>query len=413
LTRLAVQLENCPKNRTIANTVISDNSADYQNSGMSYLNCPDNLIKSNIVQAGVGIGLALDVNGSNVLCNTLQYCVKGIGPGWSSIRLPGSQHGESGIRGRQNTFVSNTFDIEMYYSNTANYQWICPNTTNINYAPGGTYGTNIVYSTAEANPCNGSKGLMAGNTSSSSSASSFQAPANMPLNYSNDVSVAQSKSKEFIDGMQTIKVSGTSALAANNLSALAKAQTCMENKDYAGCNTHLNSLSKGMSLVESNLATVLGILNTMKQQGRINYTLSEKTALESVAQSDSRIGGQGVHYARAILLTNYNLHFNDPYMVSTTPATGMRMGQTATSNNMVEKQLVGLYPNPAKSTITLSTTEGEKTITVWNSLGQKAYSNTTEGSLNIDISAWNNGVYLVEIYDTIANKKEMTKFIKE
>ena len=73
----------------------------------------------------------------------------------------------------------------------------------------------------------------------------------------------------------------------------------------------------------------------------------------------------------------------------------------------------GLYPNPAKTQVTLSTTNGNKTIIIYNNMGSKVYNTTTTGLLTIDVINWNSGMYLVEIYDATTNKKEISKFIIE
>jgi hypothetical protein len=404
-----IRVENSIKNRALNNAVTSDNSGSWQNEGISFLNSQYSLIKRNVVQAGFGIGLGLDMMESNVLCNTLQYCVNGIQPSWSWIRNTGIPHGNlSPNIGRQNTFISNTSsDITMYNCNTANYQWMSPNTTFINYVL--CTGTNIIFSTGDPNPCptNTTTGKMASDTDSSSITSNVN---DIPTNYSNDVTTAQNKSKQYIDGLQSIKINNAAMLTTNNMTTLAKAQLLYEAKDYNGCSAHLQQISN-TDVIENNIASVLGILNTLRQENRYEYKSSEKADLIAIAQSDSRLGGQGVHYARGILLANYNLQFEDPYLFAPTDKSTARMIKK--SGTELNTQLIGLYPNPAKTQMTLSTNNGSKTITIYNNMGSKIYSTNTTGLLTIDVMNWNSGVYLVEIYDAITNKKEITKFIIE
>jgi hypothetical protein len=72
-----------------------------------------------------------------------------------------------------------------------------------------------------------------------------------------------------------------------------------------------------------------------------------------------------------------------------------------------------LYPNPAKTNLTVSSNGGNKNITVYNTLGQVVQTDTTQGLLTIDVSSWPEGLYLLEIEDTATHKKEVAKFIKE
>jgi hypothetical protein len=410
---IAIKVENSWKNRALSNIITSDNSGNWQNNGINFLTCPNSLIKGNSVQAGIGINLGLDMLGSNVLCNTLKYCVKGIGPGWSRIRIAGTQHGEAGIRGRQNTFISNTYDIEMYYSYDTDYKWISPNTTNINYVPGGSYGTSIIYSDTEPSPCGGGGARMAGTDDSISTEASSNYETNIiPQNYNANVAAAQAQNKQFIDGIAAVKINNNAAITSNNLKALAKAQICLESKDYNGSKNHLKTLLSNTSLVEYNLATILDILTTCKEEERYEYTKTEEATILSIAASDSRIGGQGVHYARGIALASFNRLFEDPYL-SNTASPSAKRSKLTTNTNVEQKQLIGLYPNPAKTNLTITTTNGQKTITVYNNMGVKVYSYLTDGTLTIDVSSWSSGVYLTEIYDTNTNKKETNTFIIE
>jgi hypothetical protein len=101
----------------------------------------------------------------------------------------------------------------------------------------------------------------------------------------------------------------------------------------------------------------------------------------------------------------------DPYLFAPTDKSTARMIKK--SGTELNTQLIGLYPNPAKTQVTLSTTNGNKTIIIYNNMGSKVYNTTTTGLLTIDVINWNSGMYLVEIYDATTNKKEISKFIIE
>jgi hypothetical protein len=119
-----------------------------------------------------------------------------------------------------------------------------------------------------------------------------------------------------------------------------------------------------------------------------------------------------VHYARGILLANYNMQFQDPYLYEPASKAERRMIKQV-SADAVNEQLLGLYPNPAKNLLTISTNEGKKSVNIYNNMGAKVYTNTSNGNITIDVSSWYSGMYQVEIIDTETNKKETSKFIIE
>lgn len=403
----AIHVENSWMNRAFNNTVTSDNSADWQNSGILFVNAPGSLIKRNVVQAGIGINLGLDVMESNILCNTLKYGVVGIGPGWSWLRSSGVPHGESGIRGRQNTFISNGTDISLYYCYTSNYQWISPNTTSIVYTPGGAYGTNIVYSTVEPSPC-GSGNTRMGSDAEAANPEIYAGNSEdaIPENYVSEVMAAQNAAKLFAEKKDAL-ASGAPEKAGDNTGLLAMAQHRYDAKDYAGCRHALRQVQRKLSLVEQNMATVLTILADRALEKRQDYSAAEKASLESIAQSDSRTGGQGVHYARGILLSHYNLHYSDPYQPK--DPNSLKRQNTNDLSGKHAAVAGAVYPNPASTELTIEATGSRQQITVYNSLGQKVYSQAHAETITLDISSWQKGIYLLELTEN--NQTVSHKFV--
>lgn len=403
----AIHVENSWMNRAFNNTVTSDNSADWQNSGIFFVNAPGSLIKRNVVQAGIGINLGLDVTESNILCNTLKYGAVGIGPGWSWLRSSGVPHGESGIRGRQNTFISNGTDISLYYCYTSNYQWISPNTTSIVYTPGGAYGTNIVYSTAEPSPC-GSGNTRMGSDAETANPEIYTETSEdaIPENYRSEVMAAHNAGKLFAEKKDAL-ASGAPVKADDNTSLLAMAQHRYDTKDYAGCRHALRQTQGQLSPVEKNMTTVLTILADQGLEKRHDYTAAEKASLENIAQSDSRVGGQGVHYARGILLSHYNLHYSDPYQPKD-PAL-LKRQNTKDLSGKHATAAKAVYPNPASTELTIATSGSPRQITVYNSLGQKVYSQAHAETVTLDISSWQKGIYMLELTEN--NQTVSHKFV--
>lgn len=406
VTTKAIHVENSWNNRAFNNTVTSDNSADWQNSGIFFVNAPGSLIKRNVVQAGIGINLGLDVTESNILCNTLKYGVVGIGPGWSWLRGSGVPHGESGIRGRQNTFISNGTDISLYYCYTSTYQWISPNTSSIVYTPGGTYGTNIIYSTVEPSPCGAGNTRMDSNAETSTPGMYAETDDEIPGNYMSEVMATQQAGKLFAEKKEALTL-GTATRAGDNMSLLAIAQHRYDTKDYTACRQALTQLQGQPSLVGKNMATVLAILADQGLEKRSHYTTAEKSTLEHIAQSDSRVGGQGVHYARGILLSHYNLHYSDPYQPK--DPTLLKRQNTSAMSEKNGAAAKAIYPNPASTELTIEHTGSLQHITVYNSIGQRVYSQAHSETKTLDVSSWQKGIYMLELTEN--NKTINHKFV--
>lgn len=146
------------------------------------------------------------------------------------------------------------------------------------------------------------------------------------------------------------------------------------------------------------LDTNLNIIHRSPQLGEINNTVFNLGMTESADSTFYLVGSvmNSTNNGQNIRVYSY------------------KIGDTAVKvQEIIKQQLLGLYPNPAKTNLTVSTDGGTKTITVYNTLGQAVYADISQGLLTIDVSSWFQGVYLVEIVDANTHKKEMTKFIKE
>lgn len=69
-----------------------------------------------------------------------------------------------------------------------------------------------------------------------------------------------------------------------------------------------------------------------------------------------------------------------------------------------------IYPNPSKDMISININNNDPDVHIHNLQGQEVYNftyTTDSGSINIDISALESGVYFVKI------DNEKSKFIKE
>lgn len=89
-------------------------------------------------------------------------------------------------------------------------------------------------------------------------------------------------------------------------------------------------------------------------------------------------------------------------------------GSTGINENSFNQNLMKVYPNPAKSNITIETSEfsDNSDIAIHNLIGQTLYNGKTTGlKTNIDISAMAQGMYIVEVKDQ--NKTCIKKLIIE
>ncbi|NGZ90168.1 T9SS type A sorting domain-containing protein, partial [Psychroflexus maritimus] len=83
-----------------------------------------------------------------------------------------------------------------------------------------------------------------------------------------------------------------------------------------------------------------------------------------------------------------------------------------------DNKLFSLYPNPAKEVVNIQTSLALGTtveVEIYNMLGQQVYTAKHElksPSLEVDVSAFNTGVYSVKLTDEAGNKQS-TQLIKE
>jgi hypothetical protein len=84
-------------------------------------------------------------------------------------------------------------------------------------------------------------------------------------------------------------------------------------------------------------------------------------------------------------------------------------GYATVSSNPVEIGAIELYPNPAHSSLTITSSENIKNITISNIVGQIVYTrNYNAHIISVDLSALADGVYFVKI-----NGSKIRKFVKE
>ena len=69
------------------------------------------------------------------------------------------------------------------------------------------------------------------------------------------------------------------------------------------------------------------------------------------------------------------------------------------SNEEFENKKIALYPNPSNSTVTLTTKEGIKKITIIDAIGKtiKEFSEITTNEFNFDVSDLSSGIYILKL----------------
>ncbi|MFT4697134.1 MAG: cytochrome c peroxidase [Flavobacteriaceae bacterium] len=73
---------------------------------------------------------------------------------------------------------------------------------------------------------------------------------------------------------------------------------------------------------------------------------------------------------------------------------------------------VTLYPNPVIENLTVSISDGNYSLNIFNLLGQKLHSETMTSNIEINLSNLNSGIYVVSIQDVTNQKSYSEKIIK-
>ena len=78
----------------------------------------------------------------------------------------------------------------------------------------------------------------------------------------------------------------------------------------------------------------------------------------------------------------------------------------------VKSEKVGVYPNPANKSFTITSTNAIQNITIYNALGQAVLNNSTNSNnVSMDIATLPNGIYTIKV--TINGVDTFNKLVKE
>ena len=92
---------------------------------------------------------------------------------------------------------------------------------------------------------------------------------------------------------------------------------------------------------------------------------------------------------------NYNIRINKGQI-----DIGAYENQTGASIDETIDNTLLIYPNPVKDILNIIG-QNELTIEIYNSLGQRIYSDKCENNIVIETNAWNCGVYFVKINNKV------------
>lgn len=99
-----------------------------------------------------------------------------------------------------------------------------------------------------------------------------------------------------------------------------------------------------------------------------------------------------------IVLPMFDLCYEVSYLYDTEPANNnacITISHPVGMANFAQNE-INIYPNPASEMITVDNMSGE-TITIFDVMGRLIYQNTTVGLDVINVSTWENGLYLVRL----------------
>lgn len=73
---------------------------------------------------------------------------------------------------------------------------------------------------------------------------------------------------------------------------------------------------------------------------------------------------------------------------------------TITVTGIVENVSANIYPNPVKDYLTIEI-EGNKQVSIFSLTGQKLFETTSNGDINVDMSSYPRGIYIVKINESV------------
>lgn len=163
-------------------------------------------------------------------------------------------------------------------------------------------------------------------------------------------------------------------------------------------------------------STVISAENALQNELPVFATLNSGKGFEAGQEIELKVwdAENGNTYNTGI---QFNNPYGDAYVSNFYPAsdgeysiTGVTKSGLATDE--AHALTAAIYPNPANDLVTLETVTGEKEISIYNYTGKVVYeSRTSNGQVNINVSGFDAGIYVVRITfdDAVISKQVVVK----
>lgn len=300
----ALRVGNAPGFLYYQNGVSSNNTGNYQNSGLRYENAEFSDIYGNIISAGTCIISSADMFRSNIHCNTLANYACGINLAYTYLRSGSTDlHGSSQEEYNNVTNVGIPWnaDLVVYNSDVDHNKWVWNNATSlltILYA-GNTGSGSVISSVTGTDKCMGPFG----------SPIYVASGTNAALSFPNDAT-AQWRADYDYEIQRRLTGNGDSTHVSANIKAVIDIENEINTGEYAAALSKLAALSPSNN-IEQNYKTVLSIFANVNYPASRDATGGEIASLIAIAQQHARTAGAAVTLARAFLAVKDNMYFPD------------------------------------------------------------------------------------------------------
>lgn len=372
-TAKGINLAQSPGMKVIANGISSDAPGHWQNNGIRSVNSETSILVGNAVQAGTGILMAQDALFSSIYCNSLTGNSCGINLAQTRLNLPGTYQAyynpqTAAWESYTNNFTAPnipwTVNFQNYLSSTSDNLWVWDNTVNATSPKVWNSAANTLENNMQASSMiSAPSPYSSGNPFIGQNACDY-APVyggsdfSVPYVYSSNVrpvladAVQQWTADYFYQGIKNSTGQGNSGNVSQKVIDILAVESAIAERDFVAATSILSSYA-ATNTVEQNYKTVLEIVVAVNYPQMRKSTEAEKNTLIGIAQQQIPVGGLAVNLARAYLLANYQLMFED----NEDFATGEVRGKLTAAANCAPGTLQGMSVvliNPANQALSLT-----------------------------------------------------------
>lgn len=302
----AIRVKNTAGLSISENGVVSDNCGDYQNVGIIAEDSPYSKLYGNIENAGTCMQLGLDMTGSEVHCNLFGYYSTGFALNYTWLRSGMTDLHGSNVEEYNNVVPYTSYpwnaDIVVDNSDKGLNQWVWNGAgTNLTILYVGNTGSasSLISTTTGTDQCSGPLGHPLYSVGGSNTHAVF----------SNDV-YSQWRADYTYESIRLATGDGDSTIVSDTIKNIIAIEDKIARGAYGEAKTLLSSLSVA-SGIETNYKEVLTILADINDTIKRDPDSTELAVLTSIAEQNSRTGGNAVTLARAFLAVRYNLYYED------------------------------------------------------------------------------------------------------